>query len=725
MDVGENDQNCDFPTQNNHNEKKRKISSTSEATDVNNSTNSQQEKNQLISPLVEAGITCSDIETTVRVLNTIAALKNKRTSKKKKKNPKNDAKEKEETIENTGPEMKEEDGLSYYRHASLRPIRKPLGQIYEHLHKKILFNGLSEEEHYKQLIAERTLKRQKMAESSRQQQYLNSATLRKQRLSNLDKLKSDADVSIVKEEQDKLNQVLNMMIPDGAVEENISTTQPTALLTNGSSTAEKKSDESLNKPKILPKLRSCYVCKVHFRMLHHFYDQLCPECAKLNYKKRHATADLSQNYIAIVTGSRIKIGFQTVLKLLRAGATVIATTRFPNSAIKAYLAQNDVSKWKERLHLYGLDLRDVIGIEAFVDFVRKKYGKVDIVVNNACQTVRRPVGYYRPVVEEEIRLWKEYKEKKMEEGRIFLTGCREFEEFRRRQGGNRHQFLSNGYDRNSTNRPVLENEQTKQEKDVVLDVEKIEQNDKIIEVSSSVAKDDEIDADIPQNSIPDFESTGLCQSAFMSQTVLLPDDANPLSSAAIAVKDVNNQALDIRRTNSWILKLEQVSTPEILETMIINAVAPFILNSRLLPLMMPTVDSDGKTTLKLDSFHREKFIINVSAMEGKFYRYKMPNHPHTNMAKAALNMMTRTSSEELAKKYNIYMNSVDTGWINDENPLERASKTAKTNLFQTPIDEIDAAARILDPVFSVLSEKNGTSKREYGKFFKDYRESEW
>lgn len=139
--------------------------------------------------------------------------------------------------------------------------------------------------------------------------------------------------------------------------------------------------------------------------------------------------------------------------------------------------------------------------------------------------------------------------------------------------------------------------------------------------------------------------------------------------------------------------------------------APFVLNSRLKPLM------------RIPDSHDDRYIINVSAMEGKFYRYKMANHPHTNMAKAALNMMTRTSAEDLAKNHRIYMNSVDTGWINDENPLERATKTAATNLFQTPIDEIDAAARILDPVFSGVN--NPDAEKDYGKFLKDYRETEW
>ena len=92
------------------------------------------------------------------------------------------------------------------------------------------------------------------------------------------------------------------------------------------------------------------------------------------------------------------------------------------------------------------------------------------------------------------------------------------------------------------------------------------------------------------------------------------------------------------------------------------------------------------------------------------------------MAKAALNMMTLTSAKELAK-FNIFMTSVDTGWINDENPLWKASIYAKTHNFQTPLDEIDAAARVLDPVFDGIN--NGSSDLPFGVFFKDYHVTEW
>jgi NAD(P)-dependent dehydrogenase (short-subunit alcohol dehydrogenase family) len=203
-----------------------------------------------------------------------------------------------------------------------------------------------------------------------------------------------------------------------------------------------------------------------------------------------------------------------------------------------------------------------------------------------------------------------------------------------------------------------------------------------------------------------FESTGISHSAAATQMILLPEDVGvPESVLPKGATDVNGQQLDLRQTNSWLLKMDEVSTPEVMECMFVNAIAPFVLNSRLKPLMStPTT-------------HGNRYIVNVSAMEGKFYRYKLPSHPHTNMAKAALNMMTRTSAEDLAENHGIYMNAIDTGWINDENPLERAKKTAEQNNFQTPIDEIDAAARVVDPIFS--------QSKDYGKFLKDYRESEW
>ena len=159
--------------------------------------------------------------------------------------------------------------------------------------------------------------------------------------------------------------------------------------------------------------------------------------------------------------------------------------------------------------------------------------------------------------------------------------------------------------------------------------------------------------------------------------------------------------------------VDQVQTPELAEVFAINTLAPFLINARLQPLLAATAQRG-------DAAAGAAFVVNVSAMEGKFYRYKTPNHPHTNMAKAALNMMTRTCAEELAAA-RVYMNSVDTGWINDENPQHMAAANAERHNFQTPLDEIDAAARVVDPV---LAAANGAAP-VHGQFLKDYAQTEW
>ena len=194
----------------------------------------------------------------------------------------------------------------------------------------------------------------------------------------------------------------------------------------------------------------------------------------------------------------------------------------------------------------------------------------------------------------------------------------------------------------------------------------------------------------------------------MTQVQLQEGDEATQAFPSNAVNQ-SGQQIDLRTHNSWLLKLEEVQTPELLEVLTINTMAPFILNGRLRKLMCTPVCRD-----------MGRYIVNVSAMEGKFYRYKTANHPHTNMAKAAVNMMTRTSASDYAK-VGIYMNAVDTGWINDENPLEKAQRVFRTHHFQTPIDEIDAAARIIDPVMAGVLE----GSKEHGKFYKDYKETEW
>jgi len=172
--------------------------------------------------------------------------------------------------------------------------------------------------------------------------------------------------------------------------------------------------------------------------------------------------------------------------------------------------------------------------------------------------------------------------------------------------------------------------------------------------------------------------------------------------------DADLQQVDLRKTNSWRLKLGEIDTAEMLEIQLVNNVAPFVLCNRLAEMM------------KLD-FTGQKHIVNVSAMEGKFLRFKKGSrHPHTNMAKAALNMLTHTAAEDLAK-HGIYMNAVDTGWVTDEDPAVLARLKEERHDFQPPLDIVDGAARICDPFFHGIL----TGKHWCGKFLKDYFPIDW
>lgn len=612
----------------------------------------------IVPQLQEDGITFSELAVATKVLESISKLR----SRCKKRDL--------------------DDGLRSYQNINLRGIRKAVAGVFE-LHKLQMYEGLSEEEYYEKRIAERSLKRQKIAERDQQRKYIAATELRKGRIEKLDKLKSEA-----KEEEQQRLLIQSLMIPDGHVD--------TEDGKEGIKLLDNAAHE--NNSVQLPKLRSCYVCKVRYRDLHPFYDQLCAPCATLNFQKRHFKVSMNGK-VAVVTGSRVKIGYQVCLKLLRLGCKVIATTRFPNSAAEAYKKEKDFSQWNHNLSIYGLDFRDVVGLEAFTRFLKIKFGEtgIDVLINNACQTIRRPTGYYQPLVEREVNLWCNADE----DHKHLLKGCLEFEVTRRR----------------------LLIEQKKMEdmqKNSAISATKprsVEIGFGLIETEVDGVDDEKVLVAKHTTSAP-FEKTGLSHSAAMSQMVILPEDVG-ISDDILppGMSDINGHQLDLRSRNSWLLKMDEVSTPEVMECMLINAIAPFVLNSRLKPLM--TTPENGTRP--------DRYIINVSAMEGKFYRYKMPNHPHTNMAKAALNMLTRTSAEELALQHRIFMNSVDTGWINDENPLEKASKIAETNLFQTPIDEIDAAARILDPVLvGVDMDLNSSpSKKIWGKFLKDYKETEW
>jgi NAD(P)-dependent dehydrogenase (short-subunit alcohol dehydrogenase family) len=391
---------------------------------------------------------------------------------------------------------------------------------------------------------------------------------------------------------------------------------------------------------------ACYVCKQPFNKVHRYYDSLCEPCGDFNYAKREQTADLTGQY-ALVTGARVKIGYHAALKLLRAGAHVVVTTRFPVDAATRYSKEADFPAFRARLQVFGLDLRHTPSVDLFARFLNERLPRLDHILNNACQTVRRPAGFFRHLLEAE-----------------------------------------------AAPRPALPAESRSV----------LEAHDDLCRTLRS-----------PQQSgaralavAAPGQAEGVLHSALLSQRRYLDEDYRAGDALFPANRyDEDLQQVDLREINSWRLRLHEVETPELLEVQLVNAIAPYILNARLKPLMVATAG-------------RHKHVVNVSAMEGQFYRTtKTDKHPHTNMAKAALNMMTRTSAPDFFRD-GIHMNAVDTGWVTDEDPAVHAARKAELG-FSPPLDIVDGAARIVDPIFVGQL----TGEHVWGQFLKDYKPAPW
>ncbi|BBH16659.1 oxidoreductase [Nocardioides baekrokdamisoli] len=400
----------------------------------------------------------------------------------------------------------------------------------------------------------------------------------------------------------------------------------------------------------LLKSRGCYICKADYTQVDAFYHWLCPDCAAMSHTKRDQRTDLTGKR-ALLTGGRAKIGMYIALRLLRDGAHLTLTTRFPKDAVRRFSSMEDSADWLHRLKVVGIDLRDPTQVVALTDEVAAD-GPLDIIINNACQTVRRLPGAYSNLIDGE---------------NAPLPG-----------GIDLPEMIT--FDRISEAHPAA--------------------------LASALAS--------TQIAHHEGETTEQAlaahNAASLTQLALKAGGASLEAHLAGTAIDAGGLIPDVQINNSWTQVLDEVDPLELLEVQFCNSIAPFLINSRLRPAMRAAVQNGA----------RRAYIVNVSAMEGQFSRrYKGAGHPHTNMAKAALNMMTRTSAGELFETDQILMTAVDTGWITDERPHYEKLRIAAEG-WHAPLDLVDGAARVYDPI---VQGEAGVDL--YGAFLKDYQPSPW
>ncbi len=382
--------------------------------------------------------------------------------------------------------------------------------------------------------------------------------------------------------------------------------------------------------------RPCYICKTKYTTVDAFYHQLCPACAALNHAKRDARTDLTGKR-ALLTGGRAKIGMYIALRLLRDGAHTTITTRFPHDAVRRFTALPDSDDWIHRLRIVGIDLRDPAQVMGLADSVAAA-GPLDIIINNAAQTVRRTPGAYAPLAD-------------AESAPLPAGPLPELVTF-----GHTSDLHPAALVGSVDAHPVL---------------------------AGDAAVADQLTA-----------------AAFTAE-------AMSAGSADMSRVDAGGLVPDEVTVNSWTQMLGEVDALELLEVQLCNQTAPFILISRLRPALAASPS-------------RRTYVVNVSAMEGQFARqYKGPGHPHTNMSKAALNMLTRTSAGEMLQTDGILMTAVDTGWITDERPHVTKVRLAAEG-FKAPLDLVDGAARVYDPIV-----RGEAGEDVHGVFLKDYGTSSW
>ncbi|WP_028661157.1 SDR family NAD(P)-dependent oxidoreductase [Nocardioides insulae] len=392
----------------------------------------------------------------------------------------------------------------------------------------------------------------------------------------------------------------------------------------------------------LRKPRDCYICKQEYTLVDAFYHWLCPSCAATSHAKRDQGTDLTGRR-ALLTGGRAKIGMHIALRLLRDGAELTITTRFPRDAARRFSAMPDSAEWLHRLRIVGIDLRDPTQVLALADEVAAG-GPLDILINNACQTVRRSPGAYTHLLEGEST--------PLPEG-VALPDLLTFDRI-----SEAHPAALTGALREGG------------------------------VAGSPTARD----------------------AASLAALALTAGSASLEAHLTGTAVDAGGLLPDVATSNSWTQVVDEVDPLELLEVQFCNAVAPFLLVSRLRPAMRAAVRA-GRS---------RAYVVNVSAMEGQFgRRYKGAGHPHTNMAKASLNMLTRTSAGEMFETDRILMTAVDTGWITDERPHHEKLRIAAEG-WHAPLDLVDGAARVYDPIV-----RGEAGEDLYACFLKDFEPSPW
>ena len=411
---------------------------------------------------------------------------------------------------------------------------------------------------------------------------------------------------------------------------------------------------------------NCYVCKkrLYLDNIHKFYGNLCEKCGEYNYSFRTMELDFSGR-IAIVTGGRIKIGYYIATKLLSYGCKVLVTTRFPKDALLKFKNHPEYEKWEKNLIIYPVDFRIFESVSKFIKFVNENFPHLDILINNAAQTTRKTSSFYKYLLPTELKELEKEDEKKII--KIDYVDI---------------QNIQNEIKEDNKNENIITDNEIQNNLISLINTKKDESN-----------KNNE--------SLP--------LSVIASQMKIMEEKNQPI------IEKIGNdgQPYDFSDgKNSWNLEFDEIPFEEFVEVQRINAWVPYILCVKLKPLMLKSPFPD-------------KYIVNVTAVEGIFNHFKRTTHVHTNMAKAALNMFTRTCGKYL-KKDGIYMTCVDTGWVFPMNEMNKILDKNKKKEYEDefsniPLDELDGAMRVLHPIIEGIKNKNYL----YGILLKDYVKSEW